>query len=40
MFLDVPVNFHGSDFVEARRDVPCAGVVRTIKQFEIVLIVR
>ena len=33
--MDVPINFHGSDFVEARRDGPCAGVVRAIKEFEI-----
>ena len=28
--LDVPVNFHRSHFVEARRDFTCAGVIRTI----------
>ena len=29
-FLDAPVNFHRSDFVEARRDFACAGVVRPL----------
>ena len=33
VLLDVPVNFHRSDFVEARRDFTCASVIRTIKQF-------
>ena len=40
VFLDVPVSFHRSDFVEARRNLACAGVVRTIEQFEIVRIGR
>ena len=33
VLLDVPVDFHGSDFVEARRDFTSAGVIRTVKQF-------
>ena len=35
VLLDVPVDFHGSDFVEARRDFTSAGVIRTVKQFEV-----
>ena len=35
MLLDVPVNFHRGNFVEARCDFTCAGVIRTIKLFEV-----
>ena len=35
VLLDVPVNFHRGNFVEARRDFTCAGVIRTIKLFEV-----
>ena len=31
VLLDVPVNFHRGNFVEARCDFTCAGVIRTIK---------
>ena len=35
VLLDVPIDFHGSDFVEARRDFTSAGmiVIGTVKQF-------
>ena len=33
VLLDVPIDFHGSDFVEARRDFTSAGMIGTVKQF-------